>query len=61
MKYNIINCEEAKRITGWDKDMNHEYRGPISGYYCGYNFEVKKGNITDFASCTFLLFLRRIS
>ena len=53
MKYEILNCEEAKKITGWDTDMDQEYKGLIPGYLCGYNFEVTKNGVTDFASCTF--------
>lgn len=53
MKYEIMDCVEAKRITGWDIDMDQEYKGLIPGYLCGYNFEVTKDGVTDFASCTF--------
>ena len=52
MKYEILNCEEAKRITGWS-DVDQEYKGLIPGYLCGYNFEVTKNGVTDFASCKF--------
>lgn len=53
MKYEIMNCEEAKRVTGWTIDMDQEYKGVIPGYACGYNFEVTKNGVTDFASCTY--------
>lgn len=53
MKYEIMDCAEAKRITGWDIDMDQEYKGLIPGYLCGYNFEVTKNGVTDFASCTY--------
>lgn len=53
MKYEIMDCVEAKKITGWDTDMDQEYKGLIPGYLCGYNFEVTKNGVTDFASCTF--------
>ena len=38
MKYTIIDREEAKRITGWDTDMDQEFKGLVPGYACGYNF-----------------------
>lgn len=53
MKYEIMDCVEAKKITGWHTDMDQEYKGLIPGYLCGYNFEVTKDGVTDFASCTF--------
>ena len=53
MKYVIIDCEEAKRITGWTTDMDQEFKGLVPGYACGYNCEVTKNGKTDFASCTF--------
>ena len=53
MNYTIIDREEAKRITGWDTDMDQEFKGLVPGYACGYNFEVTKDGKTDFASCTF--------
>ena len=53
MKQVIIDCEEAKRITGWTTDMDQEFKGLVPGYACGYNFEVTKDGKTDFASCTF--------
>ena len=53
MKYEIMDCVEAKKITGWGTDMDQEYKGLIPGYLCGYNFEVTKNGVTDFASCTF--------
>lgn len=53
MNYTIIDREEAKRISGWESDMNQEYKGVVPGYACGYNFEVTKNGKTDFASCTF--------
>ena len=53
MKYEIMNCAEAKKLTGWNRDMDQEYKGLIPGYACGYNFEVTKDGVTDFESCTF--------
>jgi hypothetical protein len=53
MKCTVIDREEAKKITGWTKDMDQEYKGVVPGYACGYNFEVTKDGRTDFASCTF--------
>ena len=53
MKYEIMNRVEAEKLTGWNTDMDQEYKGFIPGYACGYNFEVTKNGVTDFASCTF--------
>lgn len=59
MKYVILNKEEAKKITGWENNMDQSYHGPIPTLLCGYNFEVVchrkdyTGPNPDFCSCTY--------